>query len=198
MARLRLATAWLGGCSGCHMSLLDMDEFLLELADLADIVFSPPLVDTKVYPEGVDLALVEGAVCNEEHLALIRAIRRRTRLVVALGDCAVTGNVSAIRNVLGGASEVLGRSYLENCDPRGPIPSGADLVPTLLDRVVPVHEVVEVDLFLPGCPPSGPTIRAVLEKVIAGEPVDLRGLHIHFGGYGRRSLDLDGRPTTPG
>ncbi|QDV35383.1 NAD-reducing hydrogenase HoxS subunit delta [Tautonia plasticadhaerens] len=197
MGRLRLATAWLGGCSGCHMSFLDMDEFLLDLADLADLVFSPPLVDTKVYPEGVDLVLVEGAVCNAEHLALIRTIRRRTRLVVALGDCAVTGNVSAIRNVLGGASAVLGRSYLENCDPPGPIPSDPDLVPTLLDRVVPVHAVVDVDLFLPGCPPSGPTIRAVLEKVIAGEPVDPGTLGLHFGGYGRRSLELDGGPTRP-
>ena len=103
MDRLKLATMWLGGCSGCHMSFLDLDEFLIDLAGKVEIVFSP-VIDTKVYPEGVDVALVEGAVCNEEHLQLVRAgPRSGPRCVVSFGDCAVTGNVTAMRNPLGGA-----------------------------------------------------------------------------------------------
>src|SRR4051794_41600029 len=90
MPLLRLATVWLGGCSGCHMSFLDLDEFLFDLAARADIVFSP-FIDAKEYPEGVDVALVEGAVANEEHLATIRLVRRRTKMLISFGDCAVTG-----------------------------------------------------------------------------------------------------------
>ena len=100
MGRIRFATVWLGGCSGCHMSFLDLDEWLFELAAQADVVFSP-LADVKEYPENVDLALVEGAVANEENLAMIRKVRGRTKTLVAFGDCAVTGNVTALRNPLG-------------------------------------------------------------------------------------------------
>ncbi|HYG67093.1 MAG TPA: hypothetical protein VD838_05515, partial [Anaeromyxobacteraceae bacterium] len=100
LRRPRLATVWMGGCSGCHMSFLDLDERLLELAAKADVVFTP-IADVKTYPEDVDVALVEGAVANEEHLHVIRTVRARTKLLVAFGDCAVTGNVTAIRNALG-------------------------------------------------------------------------------------------------
>ncbi|WP_152053940.1 NADH-quinone oxidoreductase subunit B family protein [Tautonia marina] len=184
MARLRLATVWLGGCSGCHMSFLDMDEYLIDLAEIAEVVFSP-LVDSKQYPEGVDVVLVEGAVCNVEHLEMIRRVRANSRILISFGDCAVTGNVSAIRNVQGGALPVLERAYVELSDPSGGIPSPSDIVPKLLDRVLPVHAVVKVDTFLPGCPPSGPMIRTALEKVLTGEPIDLMEHHLSFGGYGR-------------
>ena len=106
--RARVATVWLGGCSGCHMSFLDLDERLLELAPRLELVYSP-IADAKVFPEGVDVTLVEGAVCNEEHLEMARRVRARSRLVVAFGDCAVTGNVTAIRNALGSALPVLQR-----------------------------------------------------------------------------------------
>ena len=98
--RPRLATVWLDGCSGCHMSFLDMDERLLELGQRADLVYSP-LVDAKEYPEGVDVCLVEGAVSSDEDLAKIKAIRDRTRILVAFGDCAVTSNVPGMRNPIG-------------------------------------------------------------------------------------------------
>jgi NAD-reducing hydrogenase small subunit len=180
MDRLRLATVWLGGCSGCHMSFLDLDEFLIDLAGKVDIVFSP-FIDAKVYPEGVDAALVEGAVANEEHLALVRRVRERTRTLISFGDCAVTGNVTALRNRLGSAAAVLTRVYQDGGDVRAAIPAEAGILPRLLDRVIPVHDVVTVDVYLPGCPPPAPRIRTVLEQLIAGEPVRLEGREIKFG-----------------
>ena len=98
--KLRLATVWLDGCSGCHMSLLDTDERLLELAQKVSVVWGP-LVDAKQFPEGVDVTLVEGAVSSEEDLHRIRLVRARTRILVTLGDCAITGNVPAMRNTFG-------------------------------------------------------------------------------------------------
>lgn len=180
MARLRLATVWLGGCSGCHMSFLDLDEFLIELAGRADIVYTP-LIDVKEYPEGVDVALVEGAVANEENLAMIRRVRERTGTLVAFGDCAVTGNVTALRNPLGLAEVVLDRSYPAGENGAAGKPCEPGIVPVLLDRVVPIHSVVPVDVFVPGCPPSAAKIREVLDQVLAGGPVRLEGRQIKFG-----------------
>src|SRR5215472_13630949 len=97
MSKARVATVWLDGCSGCHMSILDMDERLIELADRLELVYSP-LVDAKEYPKNVDVVLVEGAVSTEEDLEKIRTVRQRTRILVSLGDCAVTANVPSLRN----------------------------------------------------------------------------------------------------
>ena len=180
MERLKLATVWLGGCSGCHMSFLDLDEFLIDLAERADVVYSP-VIDVKTYPERVDVVLVEGAVANQDHLELIHTVRRNTRVLISFGDCAVTGNVTALRNPLGSAEPVLRRSYLEQVDLQPQIPSEKGIVPVLLDRVVPLHAVVKVDFYLPGCPPPAPRIRAVLEQLLAGEPVHLEGRDIKFG-----------------
>src|SRR3974390_409414 len=88
-SKLRVATVWLGGCSGCHMAFLDLDEFLIDVAGKIEIVYSP-VVDVKEYPQNVDLCLVEGAVCNEDNLEMLHTIRRRTKVVVSFGDCAVT------------------------------------------------------------------------------------------------------------
>jgi NAD-reducing hydrogenase small subunit len=180
MARLRFATVWLGGCSGCHMSFLDLDEFLIELAERADIVYTP-FIDVKEYPADVDVVLVEGAVANEENLAMVRRVRERTKIVVAHGDCAVTGNVTALRNPRGRAAAVLERSYPEGDGRSSRIPSEAGIVPVLLDRVMPIHAVVPVDVFLPGCPPSAPKIREVIEQLLDGHPVRLEGRQIKFG-----------------
>ncbi len=180
MERLKLATVWLGGCSGCHMSFLDLDEFLIDLAEQADIVYTP-IIDVKEYPEGVDVVLVEGAVANEEHLEMIQQVRRNTRMLVSFGDCAVTGNVTALRNPLGSAESVLRRSYLEQRRPPAADPREPGIVPVLLDRVTPVHAVVPVDVYLPGCPPPASRIRAVLEQLLAGGPAHLAGRDIKFG-----------------
>jgi NAD-reducing hydrogenase small subunit len=163
--KARVATAWLGGCSGCHMSLLDLDERLLGLAARMDLVYGP-LVDEKEFPRGTDVTLVEGAVANEEHLALVQVIRARTRILVAFGDCAVSGNVTAMRNVLGSALPVLDRVYR---DPRlegAGLPSEPGILPSLLDRVLPVHHVVPVDHFLPGCPPHPDLIHDFLSALL--------------------------------
>src|SRR6188474_2777789 len=146
MTKPRLATVWLDGCSGCHMSFLDMDERLLEVAELADIVYSP-LVDTKEYPADVDVCLVEGAVSSEDDLHKIKLVRERTKTLVAFGDCAVTSNVPGMRNPIG-VQPLLDRAYIENASFRPQLPS--EVVPALLPMATPVHKVVKVDVFLPG------------------------------------------------
>jgi NAD-reducing hydrogenase small subunit len=180
MERLRLATVWLGGCSGCHMSFLDLDEFLIDLADRADVVYTP-IMDVKTYPQRVDVVLVEGAIANDEHLEMIKKVRANSGMLISFGDCAVTGNVTALRNSLSGAEPVLRRAYIEQTDVQPQIPSGKGIVPTLLDRVTPVHAVVPVDLYLPGCPPPAPRIRAVLEQLLDGGSAHLEGREIKFG-----------------
>jgi NAD-reducing hydrogenase small subunit len=161
----RLATVWLGGCSGCHMSFLDLDERLIDLAGRVEFC-ACPFVDQKDFPEA-DIALVEGAVANEEHLHHIQKIRRHTRILVSLGDCAVTGNVTALRNLFG-VEDVLNRAYRETSTVVTGIPGGNAVIPKLLPRVRPVHEVVKVDYFVPGCPPSADTIHEFLVALLDG------------------------------
>ena len=168
MSRPRVATVWLDGCSGCHMSFLDMDERLLEIGQRADLVYSP-LVDRKDYPEDVDVCLVEGAVSSEEDLEKIRTIRARTKILVSFGDCAVTSNVPGMRNPIG-AAPLLERAYLENATLNPQVPS--EVVPRLLPRSLPVHRVVEVDVFLPGCPPSADLIYHTLDELLEGRMPD--------------------------
>ena len=182
MDRLKVATVWLGGCAGCHMSFLDLDEFLLELADQIELGYSP-VVDMKEYPENVDVCLIEGAVCNEDNLELARKIRARTKVLVAFGDCAVTANVPAIRNQLGldNAESVLQHAYIEHARHNPGIPKAPGIVPELLARVMPVHEAVEVDYFLPGCPPPASRIKTLMLQVLAGETPKLEGADLKFG-----------------
>ena len=177
--KLRLATAWLAGCSGCHMSFLDLGERLVEIAGAVELVYGP-LVDAKEFPLGVDVALVEGAVANVDNLELIQQIRARSRIVVSLGDCAVTGNVTSLRNYFT-VDDLLTAVY--HAGP-GSAPHGAEAVrelPALLPRVLPLHQVVPVDVFLPGCPPDPERIWTALSALLRGEPVHLSAEQRTFG-----------------
>ena len=178
MSRPRFASVWLGGCSGCHMSFLDLDEWLFDLHDLVDVVHSP-IADVKAYPADVDICLVEGAIANEDNLEVARTVRANTRLVASFGDCAVNGNVTAMRNPLGDPATILERVYLDAVDRDAVLPHAPGIVPPLLPQVVPVHKVIDVDYFMPGCPPSSDEIRRAVETLLGGgtghpDPADIR------------------------
>jgi len=170
--KVRVATIWLSGCSGCHMSFLDQDEALIDLAQQIQLVYSP-IVDVKVFPEDVDVTLVEGAVANEDQEELLKYARLRTKILISLGDCAVTGNVAGLRNSLTDSpTAVLNRAYIETADMNPQIPTD---VPTLLPKALPLHEVVKVDYFIPGCPPSADLIYYVLMELLAGRIPQMEG-----------------------
>jgi NAD-reducing hydrogenase small subunit len=173
VTRPRVATVWLGGCSGCHMSLLDMDERLLDLAARMELVYSP-LMDIKEFPNDVDITLVEGAVANEDNARMLRLVRERTDVLVAFGDCAVAGNVTALRNPLGSPLPVLTRAYGTDVSQIPGLGPHASAVPPLVDKVQMLRGLVAVDYYLPGCPPSADLIFFVLSELIAGRTLDLR------------------------
>lgn len=168
MPKPKLATCSLAGCFGCHMSLLDIDERIVELVDLVDLDKSP-LDDKKEFNCVVDIGLVEGGCANEHNVHVLRDFRQNCRTLVSVGACAINGGIPAMRNLVS-LRECLEEAYL-----RGPtveagsrIPDDAEL-PLLLDRVYPAHEVVKIDYFLPGCPPSADAIWEALRALLTGQ-----------------------------
>jgi NAD-reducing hydrogenase small subunit len=166
--KITVATAWLDGCSGCHMSFLDMDERLVDLAQKLDIVYSP-LVDSKELPPQVDVGILEGSVSNDSDLHHAQEFRKHCKILISLGDCAVTGNVPAMRNPFK-LEAVFDRAYRENVTVQPQIPTVG--VPSLFRQVRPVHGCVDVDVFIPGCPPNADTIFYVLNELIEGRTPD--------------------------
>ncbi len=170
--KTRVATMWLSGCSGCHMSFLDQDELLLDLAKKIRLVYSP-IMDTKIFPENVDVTLIEGAVANEEQLALLKETRGKTKILISLGDCAVTGNVTALRNGFKDSDKaVLEMAFIDTSEVNPRVPTD---VPKLLKKVLPLHEVVKVDYFIPGCPPPASLINYVLTELLGGRVPNMEG-----------------------
>ncbi|MDP2894634.1 MAG: hypothetical protein Q8N78_09760 [Sulfurimonas sp.] len=172
--KIRLATIWLDGCSGCHMSILDMDEKLIEIAQYVDVVYSP-YVDTKEFPQDVDLTIVEGALSTDHDVAMIKKIRENSKLILALGDCAITGNISAMKNLFG-SDAVLQKGYFDLADINESNTYPSKIVPKLLDKVLPLHEVVKVDYFLPGCPAPADAIYEMLKALIEGREINIHEL----------------------
>lgn len=167
-AEITMATAWLDGCSGCHMSFLDLDERLVTLAEKVEIVYSP-IVDTKELPLEVDVGILEGAVSTEEDLRKARMFRERCKFLISLGDCAISGNVPSMRNQFD-LDEVLDHAFIETAQAQPQRPT--ESLPTLLKTVIPIHHAVQVDLFVQGCPPSADTIWYVLTELMEGRQPD--------------------------
>lgn len=176
MKKVKVATVWLDGCSGCHMSLLDMDAAIISLARKTDLVYGP-LVDAQEFPEDVDVTLVEGAVSSQDDLNKIQKIRQRTHVLISLGDCAVTGNVPAMRNSIP-VQKLLQRIYVDGAQEGKVVPS--DRVPALLKQARPLREFVKVDLSLPGCPPPSKAIFNVINDLLDGKKPDAT-LKVKFG-----------------
>jgi len=169
MKKVKVATVWLDGCSGCHMSLLDMDAAIISLARKIDIVYGP-LVDAQEFPEEVDVTLVEGGVSSQDDLNKLQKIRARTHLLISLGDCAVTGNVPAMRNSIP-VNKLLQRVYVEGAQESKLIPT--DRVPPLLKHSRPLREFVKVDMTLPGCPPPSKAISTVITDLLEAKKTEL-------------------------
>ena len=176
MKKVKVATLWLDGCSGCHMSLLDMDAAIISLSLKIDLVYGP-LVDAQEFPEGVDVTLVEGAVSSQDDLNKIQKVRQRTNILISLGDCAVTGNVPGMRNSIP-VQKLLQRIYVDGADEKKSVPS--DRVPALLKHARPVREFVKVDLCLPGCPPPAKAIFSVINDLLDGKK-PAANLKVRFG-----------------
>jgi NAD-reducing hydrogenase small subunit len=176
MNKISLATCWLDGCSGCHMSLLDIDEAIEAVAKKADLVYGP-LVDAQEFPEHVDVTLIEGAISSEEDRERAQHIRAHSKLLIALGDCAVTGNVPAMRNTVP-VKKLLERVYVEGADQNPGVPTGG--IPKLLKRAVPLQEIVKVDFHVPGCPPPPKAIAFVIGELLEGRTPNL-GSKVKFG-----------------
>lgn len=175
--KLKLATCSLAGCFGCHMSFLDIDERLVDLVEQVEFDRSP-LTDIKTIGQ-CDIGLVEGGLCNTENVHVLKDFRSHCRILVAVGACAINGGVPAMRNAIE-VDACFREAYLDGVgvvDPQ--IPQDEDL-PTLLPKVLPIHEVVSIDYFLPGCPPPADAFFALLTTLCAGKEPELPTAWRHF------------------
>jgi NAD-reducing hydrogenase small subunit len=171
MAKPLVATAPFTGCFGCHMSLLDIDERILQLVELVQFDKSP-INDIKTFSKPVDVGLLEGGISNEENVEWLKEFRKYCKVLISVGQCAITGGVPAMRNLVP-LRECLEEAYLNGPTVvDGLIPNDPD-IPILTDKVYPCHEVVKIDYLLPGCPPSADTLWAALTALLTGKDVGL-------------------------
>ena len=168
MAKVKIASDWLDTCSGCHMSLLDIDERIVELLNHVEIT-SSPITDLKHPPkEGVTVGILTGALSNDHQMEVAERMRERSQILIAMGDCAVFGGICTMRNFFD-TEEVLRMGYIESesTDSEGFIPRSPELA-KLFDRVMAVNEAVKVDVHIPGCPPPADAIWFALTELLAG------------------------------
>jgi NAD-reducing hydrogenase small subunit len=173
MSKPIIATASLAGCFGCHMSVLDIDDRILTLIDLVEFHKSP-IDDIKTFSKICDVGLIEGGCCNSENVETLREFRKNCKVLVSVGECAIMGGLPAMRNGIP-VKDCLEEAYL-HCPTVAPadrmIPNDPEL-PIILDKVYPCHEIVKIDAFLPGCPPSAELIWKALVALVEGKPLDL-------------------------
>ncbi len=173
MTKPKVATTSLAGCFGCHMSLLDIDERILDLIQLVDFDRSP-IDDIKELTGPVTVGLIEGGCCNEENVRVLHEFREHCEILISTGDCATMGGIPAMRNNIP-LEECFDEAYRDGptvYNPSDQLPDDPE-IPLLLNKVYPCHEVVRIDYHLPGCPPSADTIWAALSALLAGEPIEL-------------------------
>ncbi len=175
--KIRIATTSLAGCFGCHMSILDIDERIIDLVELVEFNRSP-LTDIKDVRD-CDVGIIEGAVANSENVEVLRDFRKQCKTIVAIGACALNGGIPAMRNHYS-LEECIEESYINGIGLDKPrIPDDAEL-PMLLNKVHPVHEVVKVDYFLPGCPPPADMIWQLLTDLLQGREPSFDAEQIHY------------------
>ncbi|MGB5444128.1 MAG: 2Fe-2S iron-sulfur cluster-binding protein [Psychromonas sp.] len=176
--KLKIATCSLAGCFGCHMSFLDMDERLIDLFERIELSRSP-LNDIKECAPDCDLGLIEGGVCNTENIAVLQHFRKSCKIIIAVGSCAINGGVPALRNNID-VKECLDEAYINGIGVvNAQIPVDKEL-PYLLEKVYPIHEVIKVDYFLPGCPPSADAFWKILNDLLSGKEPELPYDLLHF------------------
>lgn len=175
MSKPLVATTSLAGCFGCHMSLLDIDERILELIELVDFDKSP-VDDIKEFTQMVDIGIIEGGCCNSENVHVLKDFRKNCKILVSLGECAIMGGLPAMRNNIP-IKECLQEAYLDGPSTKGGNPDGIlpndEELPIILDKVYPCHEVVKIDYYLPGCPPRADLIWNALVALVTGDEMKL-------------------------
>jgi NAD-reducing hydrogenase small subunit len=176
--KIKVATCSLAGCFGCHMSFLDIDERLIDLLEVVEFDRSP-INDIKHIEGMVDLGLIEGGVCNAENVHVLMEFRQHCRILVSVGECAITGGVPSMRNSFT-LKDCLEEAYIHGVGvEKAHIPNDVE-IPLLLDKVRPLHEVVKIDYYLPGCPPSADAFWHFLTELVAGRDPSLPTSLLHY------------------
>lgn len=174
MSKPVLATASLAGCFGCHMSLLDIDERILDLIELVEFHKSP-VDDIKTFTKQCDIGLIEGGCCNSENVYVLKEFRKHCNILVSLGECAIMGGLPALRNGIP-IQECIEEAYLNGPTVKNNLhrilPNSSE-IPMLLDKVYPCHEIVKIDYYLPGCPPRADLIWQAMVALITGDEMKL-------------------------